>query len=308
MRRRGKWKLELELLRAEIERDQFLQEWLSSANAELCLFDESAAALDHAGRQRAATQAGFRTWRALRSCQRDIHRALEQYVNHPTYAQLWARLRVWDEKHGFMELYGPHNGGVPRSLLRSIETWHRSPKFTAAELARHKIKITKACDELAGLIEQVTPGNFYDKFGTLHLSESEAGVVFDCFASPLKRRHLYGNSSPAIARSAELLLTDAGITPLWALGNIRASAQGGADGVLPTKVRTPTAFRTYMVKEVCDSVAMTASHNALPISDQLIADVVSLLVNMDCSLDDVRKTMMDRRKRELEVHPEDSSS
>ena len=295
MRPNRKWKADDAELRATVSRNEFLSEWLFAANSGRVQFDNETANLDNAARESVALKAGFRTWRNLRDCQRDMHRALKHFSVHPTFITLWQRLRDWDaEICGGPMLYGPHNGGVPRMLLRSIETWHESPKFTAAELARHKAKIVKMSGDLIALIAQVSPGNFGDHFAAFRLTANETETIFSVFKSPKNLKQIRGRAHPPFWASE--LLQRAGLTPVWALQNIMECAQLRGGDVLPTKVRAPTAFRTYLIHEVCSSVAQIASHDELPISDQLVADVVSLLSNKDCTADDVRKAMSARRK------------
>ena len=297
MRPNSKWKADNAELRATVSRDEFLSEWLSAANSDRVQFENETANLDNAGRESVALKAGFRTWRNLLDCQRDMHRTLEHYSAHPTFITLWQRLRDCDTEIDWGPmLYGPHNGGVPRALLRSIETWHESPKFTAAELAKHKAKIVKMSGDLIALIAQVSPGNFSDRFAAFCMTANETEKIFAIFKSPKNLKQIRGKALPPFWASE--LLQRAGVTPVWALQNIMACAQLRGADVLPTKVRAPTAFRTYLIHAVCSSVAQIASHGEPPISDQLVADVVSLLSNKDCTADDVRKAMSARRKRD----------
>ena len=296
MKRRANWKSEQKALEEVIERDQFLAEWLATSEAGRVEFERETAGIDAAARRRLALRAGFRSWREMLDCQDHVHRTLKQFVEQDYFQELWKKLRATDGRHGFLKLYGPHNGGVPMTLIRSIETWYQAPKFTAAGLAKHNRKIVSACDKLRTLLEQVTPGHFGDKFAALHTSELEAETIFDRFESPKRRRNMWGANSVRLAASG--LLQGSGVTPLWAVQNIKVSALSEAKDVLPTKVAASTAFRTFITKELCKSLAGCVGHDSLPVSDQLIADVVSLLAYMDCSADDVRKTMMYRRKLE----------
>ena len=315
MKRRGKWQAHLKALEEKLEenikRDQFMAEWLVTAEAERNEFERWTAVIDSTARRRMAFQAGFRSWNALLACQHHVQRTLRQYVDEDYFQALWKRLRVTDDRLGEVALYGPHNGGVPSKIIRSIRTWHKVPKFTAAGLAKHKQKIVDACDKLTELLDAVTPGHFGDKFAALNMSEEGAEALFDRFASPRRRKHMWGDSPYSVTRSASALLRISGVTPASAVKSIKESALAKVQDVLPTKVAATTAFRTYIIQGVCCAIAADHNHNALPVSDQLIADVVSLLAYMDCSADDVRKTMKERRQREREGRgvkgPEDSS-
>ena len=306
MRSSKQWRADEAALRAAVAKDEFLKEWLLAANGDRSRFEADTAELNAEAKESLALKIGFRTWQSLRVCQRDTHRTLEQFSRHQIYQSLWQQLRDLDAviDWGPM-LYGPHNGGVPQRLLRAIETWHQSPKFTAAELAQQKAKIAKTCGILIELIGQLSPGNFGDHFGAFRVTVDEAKSIFAVFKSPKNLQQRRGKAHAPFWASG--LLKRGGVTPVWALHNIIAATQLGGGDVLPTKVRAPTAFRTYLIHELCNSVRTMASHNEFPISDQLAADVVSLLSNRDCSADDVRKTMRGRREADRASLPEHSS-
>lgn len=304
MHRRGKWKRELDALQAETERNQFLNEWLAASESGKVAFEADTRNLGNEERETIAIANGFRTWRAFVECLHHKHRTLKQFVSEPAFRTLWQRLRAWDAKQDWpLELYGPHRGGVPSTLIDDIEIWHKLPKFTASELVKHKRKIINACDELIGLIEQVTPRPVPDRFATLNLSHDEAESVFRNFKSPPSVSKTYRTPF-----TAGFLLNRAGVSPLWVLRNIKESASTESREQLPTKVRAQSSFRTYIIYRLCDSLARLVLHRSLPVSDQLIADVVALVANMDCTVDDVRKTMKERRAADKAWSPEDSAS
>ncbi len=296
-----------EELQRIIDQDTFLDEWLVQSDQVRLEFERETELFDATAREAYASRFGFRTWAAPRECQRDTHRAAALFRSEPAFRTLWKLLKQHDAKLAWGPmLYGPHNAGVPAKLLSAIETWHKTPKFTDAELTRHKAKIARKCKELGELLAQLTPGNFGDQFDRLLFEPMEADRLFDCLGTPKKRINAYGSSTYFRARNAEYLLRDAGVTPQWALRSIAKSAQEREFDVLPTKVRAPTAYRTYLIGEVSTSLSGYGQAEDTLVSDRLIAEVVSLLSNMDCSEDDVRHALKQRREIQRTSAVEDS--
>lgn len=240
--------------------------------------------LDIAGRN------SFRTWPALVAYEQHMRRTLGQLMSDPVFKDIWMRLGAFQTHHSVADdIAGSSAWAVPSRVVFAVEDWHRAAKFTAAERRSHEGKIVQACDHLINLLEQVSPGGIADKFGQFRLSPEQAERVFDsfCGASP---------SAPLLV--AAMKMEQAGITPIWAIQKIRDAASFEVPDFLPTKVKTRTAFRTYIIREICFALSDWAPHRSLPIPDELIADAVCLLAGTDCSADDVRKAMAKERKKQ----------
>ena len=278
-------------LRESTERKQTLAEWSTTLSAD--------------DREAEATAQGFRTWRALIACFTHEHHALELFAKSDVFAAIWRAMRKRDPKGETLPWgFSPAIAGAPAKILQGIETWHKTPKFTVAESARHHERIATAARDLAELLEQVTPGGYSQCFHRFELIDDEGNRALSAFQTPTKQRDIYkfGRFSSALNWTARTYLERAGVTPLWSLRRIESAARNHrADAVLPRKVRAKAAFRTYMIGEVAWALAGAGPRHPLPVGDQLIADAVALLVNEDCSIDDVRKALVNWRTEDLEA-------
>lgn len=289
----------------------FLSEWLKEATEAESAFAAHSASLSEEAREAEATAMGFKTWRAYVACRADIHRAVELFATNEVFAALWRALKERDPKGEHLPWgFSPTNAGTPTSILRGIEIWHSTPKFTQAEIVHHHRLIADAARTLTELLEQVSPARWDKTFDRFALDAETAEAAFRFFRTPAEWRDI-ANTSSTLQWFATSNLESAGITPLWAVKQIQAMAlQVRPRKVLPTKVRAKTAFRTFMIGEVAQAIATVGPRNSLPVGDQLIADAVALLINADCSLDDVRKGLAAWRAEDLEagleeiIHPE----
>lgn len=274
---------------------EFLDQWLRDATGRQQELKVWAASATEADRTKMANARGFRHWRQLEQCEADMVHALTLFAADPTFRRIWLTLAEHaqeDEAAGItVPLLGPHNGGVPARILRAIEEWHQTPKFTAAKRRQHHEKIAGKCDELIELLEQVTPSGALDRFSHFLVHKHQALRLFEALGTPLQSRDAGGGYD--IGWKAALHMAAAGITPLWAVRSIRAQADGASFSNLPRKLRTPSAFRTFLIVKL--SRAMNGS---AAIGDQLIADAVGRLTNKDCELDDVRKALAASRNAE----------
>jgi hypothetical protein len=294
-------------LASAIESSTFLAEWLADTNARWQQFKEQTEPLSAAEREQEAAKAGFRSWAGWTAYQRCAHRALELFATDATFRSLWTALRRVDDAGDLLgpvfRRYGPHNGGAPRRILSAIEQWHKAPKFTAAEMQRHHKKIANLTAQLIELVDQVTPSGMTDQYFRFELDDASARALLDSYQTPKAMRFGNQRQNPLGVRwTAKHYLERAGITPLWALSQVAEAARRGAEyssQVLPRKVRAANAYRTYMIREVAEAIQGDAPRANLPVGDQLLATLVALLVNVDCSIDDVRKGLHAWRTEDL---------
>ena len=283
---------ELDTARAEDQDGDFLREWLQLSAEGLAGFKVWSTQIDADERSRVAHREGFRTWSGYVKCCADIHRALGYFVEHETFTEVWARLRTDPGADAYPWGFSSTNAGVPRRLLSAIATWHRTPKFTKAEWAGHLTKIAAKSRELVALLEQVTPGGLADSFSVLHITRDQAQLLFKSFATPAKRLAQIQKYDKSLALTGRHYLQRAGIDPLGALKLMeRAALDRQTAYLLPRKVRSASAFRTFMTVQFADSLLMFSEPRALKITDQLIADAVALLTDSDCTRNDVRAAL-----------------
>lgn len=279
--------------------DDFLLEWRAEAERsyEELKIDTATASADE--RADLATQAGFRTWHDYSDWSKAMLHALRLFTSDPTFAAIWNDLRKSDRKEDRMALplFGPQNGGAPMQILYALQFWYQAPKFTAAELSRHRQRIAAKCDELIGLLGQMTPGGLFDDFKDFDLTAPEADGLFDAFGT-VERKRKTSRSGLYSQWAATERLKQAGIDPLWSIGKIKTFATRPARAFLPRKVRAPTAYRTYMILSVSQAIAGLGPRRPLAVSDQRIADAVALLIDSDCSIDDARKVIADWRSED----------
>lgn len=285
----------LSSLRKEAEQGAFLLEWLAQSRQAKIEFLDWAESADTAAKEAAAQRAGFRTWRSYLECLKDKHQAIQMFVGEDAFRALWAALRSADPKGENIPWgFSAANAGTPLSILQAIDTWYQTPKFTAAESAKHYRKIAAASRVLIELLEQVSPGGFTQAFDSFARDAEGAERLLIAFRTPAKYQNPYGARNTFGRNWAAIrYLEAAGITPVWAVKQIEAAAAPRKHPltVLPRKVKSKTAYRTFMIAEVAKAIAGMGPRSPLPVSDLVIADVVALLINGDCSLDDVRKCL-----------------
>jgi hypothetical protein len=292
----GGWKAWRDELEEVVKSDTFMVEWLAESEAYKTKFETQMSSTSLDERDTIASKDGFRTWRNYTTCRDHQHKLLEMFVHEAAFRTLWRELRESDANLGSgPELYGPHNGSVPSRLIRAVELWHQEPKLTKADRAKHNRRIASLCDDLLQLLNQVTPSGALDQFAKLNVNSQQAETILECFESPRQRREKFGAHPRFVAGSVSEMLARIGLTPTWAVGNIAASARRSAYAVLPPKVRTPTAFRTFVIRALSDALD---DFRVLPgrahVADDLLADVVSLVAGMHCSVDDLRKAIKQR--------------
>ena len=307
----GEWKELHRALVADVAKDTFFQEWiaLNDESWQSYLDFERESTLQR--RDEVAHECGFRTWRQHREYLAHARRLLAMFVTEKAFLALWEALRRIDRETGWgPDLYGPHNGGAPMKLLRAIEVWYQQPKLTKSQLAQHHKRIERLCDELLILLGQVTPSGAFDSFRTLDLDPRMTEALFRAMATPEWRRKQFGNEAAPTFLSSHL--SGIGLTPLWAVRNIAASAKRRDHDVLPPKVNAKTALRTYFIREMSEAIWHYPSVTKGPsvIRDGLFAEIVALAVGGDCSVDDVRKALKQyaaektRLQNNLMVHRE----
>ena len=305
------WEKPHRQLVADVEKDTFFREWIARNDEswQSYLDFEQESTLQR--RDEVAQECGFRTWRQHREYLQHARRVLAMFVSEKAFLALWEILRRLDREKGWgPDLYGPHNGGAPMKLLRAIEVWYKQPKLTKSQHAQHHKRIERLCGELLILLEQVTPSGAFDLFRTLNLDPRMTEGLFRAMATPEWRREQFRNDAAPIFLSSHL--ADIGLTPLWAVRNIAASARIQGHDVLPPKVKAKTALRTYFIRELSEAIWHYPSVTSGPsvIRDAAFAEIVALAVGMDCSIDDVRKAFKQyelektRFQNELMVHCE----
>ncbi len=280
--------------------DVFLSDWLTEYEASKRDFESSLVGLSQAQLEKLAITNEFRTWRLHRAFINHHGLVLRRFVQHETFARLWQALAEYDATHETFS-FTAANGGVPATLLRRLDAWYRVPKFTAIQMKRHYEKISKSCDDLLHLIQQVTPGEQGDnRFAAFnYLEHGQARYLLRCFQSPAEvgRRKLSNgqddSSYPKVF--VQYVLQQAEITPIAALETIRKAASGDPSRrKLPTKLGAKNAMRTYFIRatyEAINSASSTLFHEGSIVPNRLLADLVSLIADTDCTEDDVRKAL-----------------
>lgn len=281
-------------LRDVVEKDQFLQAWLDEVERFQPTFDADNAKLDAAQREKRAKDCGYRTWRQYLDAVAAANRLSYLYVHGEAFKRLWVALKEYDKSAGWVELYGPHNGGVPSRLMAGVAEWYQAPKFTKAEMARHNRKITKLCDELLLLIGQVTPSLEHgDPFRFAHISDEQADRLLEAFhypPPPNDDKQELRRSTWKRRRIVQSALEYGGIDAAWCIKNIKIGAnQDPATKGMPTKVRAKSAFKTYLILKL--NKIIWTPFGSIRGLHQLMADVVAELTDSDCSAEDVRKAI-----------------
>ena len=286
-------------LRAEIERDQFLQEWLAQAEESQQSFAREVISDD--ALEEFAKYEGYRSARAWRVARADMLRLLRHFVEAEPFKQFWALLKKNQLEDDYVWGYSPANAGVPSRLLAAMETWHKAPKFTATERRQHSQKIAQASQVLEDLLAQVEPSHDLDgQYSRFRFeNKDQAGAVFRVFGGS----SVEADSKPFFGTQwlASHNLMTCGVVPLWAVRNIKAMALDGAPGSnpLPAKVRAKAAKKTYFIGVALAAIqrSSTFAVKERSVGPQLVADIVGLLANMDCTADDVRKAMPKRARK-----------
>lgn len=286
-------------MKDDVEKDTFLREWLDEINQYKPIFDAKNKALSASERESDALAKGYRTWRQYIDAVDGSNRLYYLYVHGEAFQRLWHVLKDCDKSSGFVDLYGPHNGGAPLRLSRAFSEWYSLPKFTKAERSQHCEKIKRLCDELLLLVGQITPvGEADDPFRFARISYEQAQHLLAAFKSP---DSLIGDGASreawTIRRTAQMALERGGITAAWCVQNIRDAAS--IEPLLsptPTKIRAKSAFKTYLILNL--NRIVWSAFTEIPGRQQLIADVVVELANMDCTAEDVRKAIAN-------IEPED---
>lgn len=146
----------------------FLSEWLKDATEAQKALAAHSTSLSEEARDAEATAMGFKTWRAYVACLADIHRAVKLFATNDVFAALWRALKERDPKGEYLPWgFSPTNAGTPSSILRSIEIWHSTPKFTQAETVRHHQRIADTARDLIELLAQLSPARWdktFDRF------------------------------------------------------------------------------------------------------------------------------------------------
>lgn len=280
----------------EASREPFLQDWLAKFlenEAEL-----KALALSPQEREALANREHFRTWRAFLECRKQIGMALRLFVKDSCFQRLWQFLRAQDKEwQGFS--YSPANGGVPMRILRCIESWHRAPKFTRAELLAHRRRIAQKADELMLLLGQVSPSEEYgDSYSRVSIPPDHKPRVLD-FLDRLAKGKVGAHGERLMDMEPfrqdnvlNNLIAETGINTIWVLGLLRAECRRPPETqMMPRKVRAKDAMKTYFIWHV-DAAPMFGAR----IPAAMLAEIVGLLTNSDCTDDDVRKARKQREK------------
>jgi hypothetical protein len=272
-----------------VKRDQFLQKMLASAEAANRTILEQVTTREELILQ--AKLQGYRTvtdWQAMRA---DGLSALRNFAASKEFECLWKVLRKHDASNPFIGYsYSPANGGVPMRLLRAIEVWHQAPKITRAERNQISKAIGKKCHELENLLAQLDNGGSSDKQFSQFLFQEEGQSRAILKAFQRQTGHPSGDSS-----KAGLVLALLGVEPIRAVKNIKLLAMNDRllPNTLPTKVRAKAAKKTYFIGVVRGAICASTQStlDELGIGPQMMADLVALLSDMDCTSDDVRKVL-----------------
>lgn len=275
-----------------VEKDVFLSDWLAQAELVKSEFYLTTRQFNQAQRQVFAKERGYRTWSQLLATGEAVLRVHHLFVKSEGFRNLWAALKEDDSKMGWVNLYGPHNGGVPLRLLRAVQEWHELPKFTRAERAKQCKKIIQLCDELTVLVGQLTPSTMFgDPFKLPHITGDQASRLMKSFESPESMASAKPTDpSDRVVNRVRYALEHGGIDAFWCIKNIEiAASQEPMVAKLPTKIRAKSAYKTFLV--IRAHQALWFNHGPLRGLHQLIADVVAEITESDCSAEDVRKAI-----------------
>lgn len=294
----------------EAAKTPFLPEWLAEF-----LHGKKAFAAQGFTQERLealANEAGYRTWRVYQHSLEHQEKALRLFVQDPFFQSLWQELRQADESAGTFD-YSPAHGGMPATILRTVENWHRLPKFTAAELASHRRKIVRAADALLLLLGQVTPSEPYaDEYSAIIVRDPDrlnrvAAAIdnLNHYRGAVKTNYVETLADYEKMNLVRTLVEGAaGVTVVAAVRGLRnRCAADPMPSLAPRKIRAKEAMKTYFIAAVAGATMFHRLRN------QLVADVVARLTDTDCTADDVRKTLAQVEARSRRIHGvEDSAS
>ena len=287
-------------LQRDVRRDQFLKEWLQKAMASQRWFEGENFTRDDI--QDMAESDGYRTAAAWLEMRKQTHRAMDYFVHEAAFKKLWQLLREHDKK-GFstMPSYSSGRRAVPWALLEAIQHWQLAPKLTAGERKRLSTKIAVACEVLETLLAQVAPSHKYDdQYERFRFTDvDQAREAFRVFGAETAGAEAEADPFSGVVWRASQNLRACGVVPLWAVANIKRMAltKPRSANTLPTKLRAKTAQRTFFIGAVHHAIerAAVATPAECGIDRPLMAEIVGLLANTDCSADDVRKALEGNR-------------
>ncbi len=261
----------------------FLDDWLAEALESKRLFELQTFTQEQLDEQ--AILHGYRTGRIWVSAMNDHLAALKYFKNAEPFKELWCILKKQDEINGMEFAFSSARGGAPNRLLEALNSWHVLPKFTPNERKTHSKKIAKACEQLQDLLGQVLPDeNINSQYSRFTFADDrQAEAVFRVFKSKPKLGARF---------DASHRLKLCGVTPLWAIDNIRANAETEISDSSLVKIHAKTAKKTYLIRPVVHAIEAALAYRlteSVGITNKLIADIVGLLSGMDCEIDDVRK-------------------
>lgn len=278
-------------LKDEVRRDAFLAEWLAEIEAYKPIFHAEVQGMSSDDRERVAHERGFRTWRLYSEAVDAANKLVHDYVYHPSFKRLWTALKEYDKSFGWVDRYGPHNGGVPRQLMETVVDWYRLPKLTASERWKLQQRVAVLCDELLICIGQLSPAPVgEDPFGSIKVPAVQAEKLMRNLGVPEDLLVVPSDRPPWLLSSvATRALTMAGIDAAWYVGqlkeaaNVRPMARSA-----PRKINAKSAYRTYLIQQV---YALICPHgtNRMSSKYRLVADVVEALTGDLCTEEDVRK-------------------
>lgn len=263
----------------------FLDDWLTEALESKRLFETQDFSREQLNEL--ALRHGYRTGKIWVEAMNDHIAALQYFVNAKPFKDLWAILKKQDDINGNEFAFSAARGGAPSRLLEALNSWHILPKFTPAERKTHSKKIAKACELLQDLLGQVLPNEEINSpFSRFKfVDDGQAEAVFRVFKSKPK----YGARFEASQR-----LKLSGVTPIWAIENIRTNAEAETGASSLVKVHAKTAKKIHLIPAVIsaiDKALIYGNPKPIGLTNRLIADIVGLLSGLDCEIDDVRKLM-----------------
>lgn len=280
-------------LMAAIKRDRFLNDWLEVVQQDRLEYERARESITDSELSAMAIRSGFRTSKSWLNALKDYYDLHHHFVHAEAFKQLWEILKKHQSSNNIEYCYSPTPTGVPRKFIEAVLTWHKAPKFTHAERRAHSRKIAKSCQDLEDLLGQVEPSHSLDgQFSRFRFSDkAQAGALYRAFGLP----HKEDDQNPFFGTqwNASHRLQFGGVVPLWAVQNIKIMATDGAprSNPLPAKIRAKAAKKTYFIGVVAATLKVAAYQTNVDfqIKPQLIADLVGLLSNLDCTADDVRK-------------------
>lgn len=294
----------------EIGDRSFLRAWLIEFDAEDRKSKELTASMSQEEKERLAIHLGFRTFRSSLECHDRIRTILQRFIESTAFHKLWDKLEECDRQSDGFSM-SPANGGSPQHLLRAITEWYQLPRITDAERAGTLRKMDALASELLDLLGTISPAGDLDPFLSIaQLEDWQIDALHLGFGNKASydenksRAHYFEKPS----WRARYVLKRSGVTPAFVLECLKATICRQREGG-PNELRGPRpkshakgAMKTHFIKVVDHLLYQAAMFVEQPpsLEANLVAELVGLITDMDCSADDVYKVRQGKSRGPLE--------